>query len=165
MSVEGETVRTAAPLAKARALPPDWGPHHDTRLRGVMDDRGVVIYARLAALSDEWRIASPALTARLHRLRVGHVAPAAATALPPDRLIAALTPLQAEIVTALLCGAPLSHADLARRLNRAAPAIHQMVTVLDRTLPTMGWRIDMQNLSRSSEGVVRPNRRRPSEAA
>jgi len=54
-------------VAKARALPAWWTYHHDNRLR---DAAG---WGDIARLSDEWGIASSALTARWHRLRRGQV--------------------------------------------------------------------------------------------
>lgn len=125
--------------AKPRKLPPNWGPHHDNRLR---DTAGK--YAAIAALSDEWGVASSALVSRLHRLRAeGGVAstpehsPGPAEVALNDSLSGSLLAM----IRAMEARGEVTNDDLARDLGKEVSYLSTLRSKAAARLHAVGWRI------------------------
>lgn len=126
--------------SKANTLPQVWGWREDRRLRGVLNDRGVPVYRKLAALSDEFHVTERALTARLHLLRAGHVE-VPQVAVPLQELLARLPKSQADLCRLLVASGPMNGPEAARRLRVTTSSVTQALHRIRDNLTGSGWEI------------------------
>lgn len=130
--------------AKAQRLPAKWCVHHDNRLR---DTRGS--YAAIAALSDEWGVASRILVARLHRLRVGaaHSKPrviekkAATLGVVAAAIKGSVSPATLAVIRAMEARGEATNAELQRDTGFTAPYLSSLRSKASAPLRRAGWQI------------------------
>jgi len=120
--------------AKARALPAWWTYHHDNRLRDAAGWRDI------ARLSDEWGIASAALTARWHRLRRGQ-APEAEAPPHPVLEVCGVSPRMARILATIAALGEVNYKQLEAETGICVDNVRAALGRNAAALAEAGWAV------------------------